>query len=74
MNPSFEGKVLQIWMGYLLHVMLDHPTVALSDYRSGGLYLSLEFLADNGFVVDFEEYFFTVGRWKHQLRMKILKL
>jgi hypothetical protein len=44
--------------------MLYHPTVALSAIRSGGLYLSPEFLADNGFVVDFEEYFFNHSGWE----------
>ena len=52
---KFCEKSFRILDGLAQHVMFDHPPVAVSAYKYGGIYLSAEFLAEN-FVENFEEY------------------
>ena len=53
---KFCGKRFGTLDAIAQHVMFDHPVVALSAYQHGGLYISAEFLLENKFVENFEEY------------------
>ena len=58
----FCVKRFGILDGLARHVLMDHPDVALGAYKSGGLYLSAEFLTENGFVENFDEYCATQNK------------
>ena len=53
---KFCRKTFRTLDELVTHVMFDHPPVAYSAYQSGGLYLSSEFLTNNGYVENFEKY------------------
>ena len=53
---KFCGKHFRTLDEVVQHVMMEHPALALSAYRHGGLYLSGEFLIQNKLVENFEEY------------------
>ena len=64
---KFCGENFRTLDGIVQHVMFVHPAVALGAYHHGGLYISAEFLVENKFVENFEEYCRSCENEKHQI-------